>query len=90
MCVWIWVFFEVEYEMFVDNSSASEIDTSQASMNRTGKTNAAKGVKSHYNEYKDFHKCEVEGHILAAFMELSGMSKLEGTGIGGMCFGKFK
>ena len=71
--------------MFVDNLSASEIGTSQASINRTGKTNASKGVKSHYNEYKDFHKCEVEGHILAAFMEYSGMSNLEG-----MCYGKLK
>ena len=70
--------FQVEYEMFVDKSSASEIGTSHASINRTGKTNAAKGVQSHYNEYKDFHKCEVEGHILAAFMEFSGMSNIEG------------
>ena len=53
--------------MFVNNLSASEIGTSQASINRTGKANAAKGFKSHYNEYKDFQKCKVEGHILAAF-----------------------
>lgn len=70
---------KVEYDTFVDNASAGEVGTSRASMNRTKKTNASKGVKSHYNEYKEFHNCEVEGHILAAFMELPGMSKLEGT-----------
>lgn len=69
---------KVEYDTFVDNASAGEVGTSRASMNRTKKTNASKGVESHYNEYKEFHNCEVEGHILAAFMELSGMSKLEG------------
>ena len=63
----------------MNNGSAAEIGTSRASMNRTKKTNASKGVKSHYNEYKEFHQCEVEGHILTAFMQLSGMSKLEGT-----------
>ena len=62
----------------MNDGSAGEIGTSRASMNRTKKTNASKGVKSHYNEYKEFHTCEVEGHILAAFMELSGMSKPEG------------
>ena len=36
--------------MFVDHSSAGELGTSMASMNRTGKSNAAKGVENHYNE----------------------------------------
>jgi len=36
--------------MFVDHLSAAEVGTSRASINRTGKTNAAKGVESHYNE----------------------------------------
>ena len=48
-------------------------------MNRTTKTNAAKGIKTHYNEYKEFHKCEVEAHICASFMEMSGMSTMEGV-----------
>ena len=26
-----------------------------------------------YNEYKDFHECEVDVHICAAFLEMSGM-----------------
>ena len=65
--------------MFVKRSSAGEVGTSYASMNRTGKTNAAKGVKSHYNEYKEFHECEVSAHVLASFMEAFGMTKFEGT-----------
>jgi hypothetical protein len=58
--------FEVEFDTFVKNSPG-EIGTSTASMNRTGKTNASKGVKSHYNEYKDFHNCEVEGPHISSF-----------------------
>lgn len=47
-------------------------------MNRTGKTRAAQGVKSHYNEYKDFHQKEVEAHICASFMEMLNMTMLDG------------
>lgn len=65
--------------MFVKAESAGEVGTSRASMNRTGKFNAAKGVQSNYNEYKDFHSREVEGHICASFMEMCGMSKVEGS-----------
>ena len=50
--------------MFVKAESASEAGTSRASMNRTEKFNAAKGVQSNYNEYKDFHSREAEAHIL--------------------------
>ena len=46
------------------NSSAAEIGTSRASMNRTVKTTAAKGVHDHYNEYKEFHEREVEAHYV--------------------------
>ena len=48
-------------------------------MNRTGKYNTAKGVENHYNEYKDFHDREIEAHICASFMEMSGMKSLDGT-----------
>lgn len=48
-------------------------------MNRTGKTNASKGVKTNYNDYKDFHNSEIEGHTLAGFMEKSRMSNFEGV-----------
>ena len=33
--------------MFVKNASAAELGTSRASMNHTGKSNTAKGVKTH-------------------------------------------
>ena len=29
-------------------------------MNRTGKTNAAKGVENHFNEYSEFHARELD------------------------------
>ncbi|XP_073236449.1 uncharacterized protein [Porites lutea] len=41
--------YKSEFDMFVNNKSAAEVGTSQASMNRCGKTNAAKGVQNHYN-----------------------------------------
>ena len=46
-----------------------------ASINRTGKSNAAKGVENHYNEYSEFHLRETEGHVVASFMEIMGMTK---------------
>lgn len=70
---------KMEFEMFVKNESAAELGTSRANMNRTGKTNAAKGVHNNYNEYKDFHSREVESHICASFMEMCGISKIDGT-----------
>ena len=36
------------------------------------------GPHNKFNEYKDFHECEVEGHICAAFLEMSGMTKVDG------------
>ena len=67
--------------MFVKDVSAKELGTSRASINRTGKTNAAKGVHNHYNEYKDFHSREVEAHICASFMDMCGMSKIDGMNL---------
>ena len=63
------------------NESAAELGTSRASMNRCGKTNAAKGVHNHYNEYKDFHLREIEAHICASFMTMCGMSTINGISI---------
>ena len=40
--------------MFVKAESAGEVGTSRESMNLTVKFNAAKGIQSNYNEYKDF------------------------------------
>ena len=56
--------------MFVKAESAGEVGTSRASMNRTEKFNAAKGVQPNYNEYKDLHSREVEAHICVSFMEM--------------------
>ena len=53
---------KIEFELFVEESSAAEIGTSRATMNRTGKTRATQGVDKHYNEYKDFHQAEIEAH----------------------------
>lgn len=64
--------------MFTKEESAAEIGTSRASMNRCGKTNAAKGVHNHYNEYKDFHSREVEAHVCASFMHMCRMENIEG------------
>jgi hypothetical protein len=62
----------------VSDTSAKEVGTSRASMNRTGKTRAAQGVEKHYNEYKDFHQREVEAHVCASFMEMREMKSLNG------------
>ena len=64
--------------MFVDDSSGKEIGTSRESMNRTGKTRAAQGVKKKFNEYKDFHQNEITAHILSSFMEMHNMKSLDG------------
>ena len=47
-------------------------------MNRIFKTNAAKGVNNHYNEYREFHAREVEAHVCASFMAMSGMTTFDG------------
>ena len=64
--------------MFYNSGSGPELGTTKASMNRTRKTNASGGPKTKYNEYTDFHQCEVEGHICVAFLEMSGMAKANG------------
>lgn len=61
--------------MFVCHSSAGELGTTMASINRTGKSNAAKGVENHYNEYSEFHLRETETHVVASFMDMMGMKK---------------
>lgn len=64
--------------MFVNHSSAAEVGTSRASINRTGTTNATKGVKNHFNEYSEFHKREIKAHLCASFMEMMGMNNITG------------
>ena len=68
----------MESSLFVKSSSAAEVGASRASMNRTGKATAAKGVHDNYNEYKEYHDREVEAHICASFMLMFGMKKLDG------------
>ena len=64
--------------MFVNHSSAAEVGTSRATIKRTSKNNAAKGVENHYNEYSEFHARETEAHICASFMGMTGMEKISG------------
>ena len=64
--------------MFVNHSSAAEVGTSRASINRTGKTNATEGVENHFNEHIEFHKREIEAHLCASFMEMMGMNNIIG------------
>ena len=64
--------------MFVNHSSAAEEGTSRASINRTGKTNASKGVENYFNESSEFHAREIEAHICASFMEMMGINNITG------------
>ena len=52
--------------------------TTKASMNRTQKTNAPAGPKKKYNEYKEFHQCELEADICSAFIEMTEMEDTNG------------
>lgn len=75
MIYWL---FQIEFQRFVKHSSVSEIGTTKASINRTGKTNASKGIEKGYNEYKEFHDREIEAHVCAAFMQMSDMKTMNG------------
>ena len=82
MCILLYsltlILLSNRFDLFVSEMSAKEMGTSRASMNRTGKTRAAQGVKKHYNEYKDFLQREVDAHICASFMEMLDMKNLDG------------
>ncbi|CAB3986486.1 hypothetical protein AC249_AIPGENE16794 [Paramuricea clavata] len=71
--------YEMEFNMFCKSDSGNELGTTKASMNRTRKTNASAGPGKKYNEYKEFHQCELEAHICSAFMEMTGMEDTNGT-----------
>ena len=77
MCILLYsltlILLSNRFDLFVSEMSAKEMGTSRASMNRTGKTRAAQGVKKHYSEYKDFLQREVDAHICASFMEMLDM-----------------
>ncbi len=72
------IFIKLEFKMFVNHSSVEERGTTRASINRTGKTNAAKGAENHFNEYSEFHAREIEAHICASFMEMIEMQTING------------
>lgn len=65
----------MEYKIFVDYSSVGKLGTTIASINCTGKSNAAKGIENHYNKYRKFHLRETEAHVVAPFMEMMDMKK---------------
>ncbi|PFX23522.1 hypothetical protein AWC38_SpisGene11929 [Stylophora pistillata] len=67
---------DIFFKLFAKESSATEIGTSYASMNRSGKTNARKGPEKDYNSYKDFFDRQTEAHIVAAWMQFSGMAQI--------------
>lgn len=64
----------MEYKIFLDYSSVGKLGTTIASINCTGKSNAAKGIENHYNKYRKFHLRETEAHV-APFMEMMEMKK---------------
>ena len=61
-------------KLFFKESSAAEICTACASMNRTGKSNAKKGPEKDYNAYRDFTDRETEAHIIARWLKFVGMT----------------
>jgi len=69
---------QVNNKMFSKEESVGERGTSFAEMNRTGCSNAKKGPSKDYNAFKDFHDSETTAHILAAWIDFTGMAGLEG------------
>ena len=65
-------------KLFFKDSSAAEIGTTCASMNRTGKSNAKKGPDEDYNAFRDFTDRESEAHIITRWMAFVGMTDMEG------------
>lgn len=47
-------------------------------MNHTGKITAKKGPYVEYNAFKEFFDRETEAHIIAAWMEFTGMQEING------------
>lgn len=66
-------------KLFFKESSAAELGTTCASMNRTGKSNAKKGPEKDDNAFRDLTDRETEAHIIARWMKFVGMTSMEGT-----------
>lgn len=47
-------------------------------VNRSACSNAKQGPRKQYNAFKDFHDSETTAHILAAWMQFTGMNDIEG------------
>ena len=75
---WIWpdLAFGYVHKRSGNEINAGELGTTRASINRTGKTTASKGIGKKYNEYKEVHERETEAHICPAFMEMAGMEPM--------------
>lgn len=69
---------QINNKIFTEEKSASEKGTSFAEMNRSACSNAKQGPTKQYNAFKDFHDSETTAHILAAWMQFTGMNGIEG------------
>lgn len=76
-------------QLFFKESSAAEMRTSCASMNRTGKSNAKKGPDEDYNAFKDFIDRETEAHIISRWMVFTGMTDMKGIASSGLLLVNF-
>ena len=65
-------------QLFFKETSAAEMGTSCAPMNRTAKSNAKKGPEEDYNAFKDFVDRETEAHIISRWMVFAGMTDMKG------------
>lgn len=72
------VSMQINNKIFTEEKSASEKGTSFAEMNRSACSNAKQGPTKQYNAFKDFHDSETTAHILAAWMQFTGMNGIEG------------
>ena len=68
--------FQICFKVFFKDASAGEIGTMSASMNRTAKTNAKKGPDKDYNAFQEFTIRETEAHVLARWLNFTGMDSL--------------
>ena len=69
-------------QLFFKESSAAEMGTSCASMNRTG-------PEEDYNAFKDFIDRETEAHIISRWMVFAGMTDMKGIASSGLLFVNF-
>ena len=61
----------------MDEKSSGEKGTSFAEINRSSCSNAKKGPTKDYKAFQDFHESKTSAHVLPAWMQFSGMHKIE-------------